>query len=134
MRIDLKSNQYYDFYQIRKILISGETLTIEGNFGKGKKYKTIELNFEMLNPTSRKNLRSYMKNIMKRFDYEGCCPFCKSYKIWLKQKQMHRKEVNNPKPKFRNVEVEDKMYYCETCKRWFIKDEMMYSDVILYYN
>jgi len=134
MRIDLKSNQYYDFYQIRKILISGDTLRIEGNFEKGKKYKTVELNFGMIDPTSLRNLKNYTEKIMKRFDYEGKCPFCKSYKIWLEQQTHRKKEVNNPKPKFRNVKVEDKMYYCETCNSRFKKDEMTYSDVILYYN
>lgn len=134
MRVDLKSGEYYDFFNIRKIFVDSYTIEIEGNFEKGKKYKKIKLNFGMINPLSLKQLRSYMENIMKRFDFEGKCPYCECEDIWIEQIQSHRKEVNNPKNKFRNVNVEDKLYYCSPCKRWFTKDEMKYSGVILYYN
>jgi len=133
MRVQLKSNQYYDFFQIRKIIVSRDTINIEGNFEKGKRYKKVKLNYGMINPLSLRQLKSYMKKIMKRFDYEGTCAYCESLDIWIEQKQTHQKEVNNPKPKFREIRTEDNLYYCNACKRWFTKDQMKYSDVILYY-
>lgn len=134
MRIDLKSNQYYDFFNIRNIILTEEFIRIEGNFEKGKKYKKIKLRLEMVNSFSLMKLKSYMKKYMKRFDFEGICFYCESEDIWIEQNQTHRKEVNSPKPKYKSVKVEDKQYYCESCKRWFTKEQMKYSDVILYYN
>jgi len=134
MRVDLKSNQYYDFFNVRNITLTEDVVIIEGNFEKGKKYKKVKLTLEMINRNSLRLLRSYMKKYMKRFDFEGVCAHCDSEDIWLEQVQTHKKEVNNPKPKYREVKVQDKLYYCSHCKRWFTKEEMKYSDVILYYN
>lgn len=134
MRINLKSDQYYDFYNIRKILTSTNYIHIEGNFDKGKKYTMIALNYGMIDPQSLRDLKMYMKKYMKRFDFEGVCPYCEADNIWVKQKQTYKKELNNPKPRYRNVNVEDVNYYCGGCGKTFEKEQLKYSDVILYYT
>ena len=133
MKIQLKSNQYYDFFKIRKIYVDGNNIKIEGNFEKNKRFKTVEIKFGMIEKSSLKNLKSYMKDIMKRFDFDGKCPDCYSYNVWMIQKQTHKKELNKPKPKFIDVKVEDVNCKCQ-CGKIFNKDRLMYSNIVLYYN
>ena len=134
MRLHLKSDQYYDFYKIRKIIVTEEQIEIEGSFKKGGRYKKIKLNWIMIDDNSWRQLKSYMKKVMKRFDYEGKCPHCESENIWLYQHQTHRKEVNNPKQKIKKIQVKDGSFFCGACAKTFTKEQMKYSDVILYYN
>lgn len=134
MKVELKSDQYYDFYNIRKIWVSEDRIEIEGSFGKNKRYKKIVLLPKMIDERCLKELKRYMKNYMNRFDFEGKCPYCESEQIWVIQKQTHVKEINNPKPRQQLLDRQDIKCECKMCKKHFDTEQMMYSDKILYWR
>lgn len=135
MRVDLKSDQYYDFHNIRYVkIIDDDGLIIEGNYAKGKKYYKVEMLRRMVDDKSYKKLVRYMKEYMQRFDFEGCCPFCENLKVWLIQDCKRKVLINDPKQKDFIYDEKDVDYQCGYCHKRFPKERLKYVDIVMYHK
>ncbi len=134
MRIDLKSEQYYDFYRIKYVkVIDNDFVEIVGNFAKGKKSKKVNITVSMIDNNSWKQFKRYAKKYMKEFLYDGLCPYCDSDNIWEIQQVVRREKINDPKKKKKESEVKTFELVCEACNKYFDKERVKYCDITIYY-
>lgn len=126
--VKLKSNERYEFHRIRKVIIDNEFITLEGNFKKGSRYKTIPIRFETI-----KNIRQLLRTIRKDFhkhEYEGVCPKCDSENVYLRYEIIQEENINTGETK-----VRDKtplIHKCYTCGKEFLNSKG--TQKVVYYK
>lgn len=134
MRINLHSDTYYDFYKIRKItFIEDDKIIIEGNFGKGKRYKEVTLLTQMIDDQSYMKLRKYCRNNMDVLKYIGACPNCDSTDLLAVYKSIITKEVNTTKQKENTLKLYLMWYRCRKCRKKWQELDLKEVDIIVYF-
>lgn len=131
MRINLKSGEYYDYYNIKRVeILNHEIITVNGSFAPRTKSKTAVNRLESI-----KNIREvnrFLRNEMKEFHADGACPHCGGLHIIQHGQAYFNKKLNNPKEK--NIITKSVVtgHKCEGCGKLF--SELKPVDLVIYYK
>ena len=136
MKISLKCGEYYDFHNIKSVIFyEYEKVVINGNMGKGKRYKNITILLEQFDPKSYDDLVKYCKKYLDFFAFEGFCPQCNSDKITLFERCISKRDLNDRKGKREITRSKPALYKCEKCgSKYKKKSELLELDVVEYYK
>lgn len=131
MRLKLKSGEYFDFHNVRKIkIIEWDHVRIEGNFKHGGRYKTVERRLEMIEEWD-KFMQNAMKQLDKMFEFGGVCPHCKSENVWKIEKCEKMTHINKKNEvQYRSDFAQDSSYWCKRCHKNFSQPKKV--EVIVY--
>ena len=118
MRIDLKSGEYYDYFDIKRVeILEHYIVKIKVNFEKGRKSKTAQIHLEAI-----KNIREFnrfLRNEMKLFQADGVCEHCGSLNVTVIGTRDYTKRLNVPKEKMKYKEPLIATYKCRACGKLF---------------
>jgi hypothetical protein len=135
--VNLKCGEKYEFHNLKRVIIDDIKIKATGNFKHGKRYKTIELNREMISNKSYDKMLFFLDDKFKRFDYIGVCPHCSSDRVSEHFKALVLKPINMIKPKYdiKKLEKEDDIdYYCSKCHKTFPKDDLIEINKVVFYK
>ncbi len=131
MRIDLKSGEYYYYYDIKRVeILNHYNVKIKGNFEKGRKSKIAHIHLHSI-----KNIREFnrfLKKEMKFFQADGACPYCDSLNVFKVGTVAYHIRLNEPKEKYKYNTYALGGYHCKSCNR--VNHELRPIDLEIYYK
>lgn len=131
MRIDLKSGEYYDYYNIKRVeILENYIVKITGSFAKGTKSKTAQIHLRAIK--NIRELNRFLKKEMKFFQVDGACPHCDSLNIVEAGMAIYSKKLNKPKEKIKYEQDQFGSYRCKGCSKTF--QELKYVNLVIYYK
>ena len=129
MRVDLKSGEYYDYYNIKRVeILDNDVVKIIGSFAKGTKSKTAQVHLRTI-----KNIREFnrfLKKEMKFYQVDGECQHCGSLNVESQGATTYRKKLNDPKHKMIYGINTIITYKCNSCKKLF--NDLKYVNLVIY--
>ena len=131
MRIDLKSGEYLDYYDVKRVeIFDNNVIKITGNFAKGGRSKTHETYLKVIK--NIRELNRFLRKEMKFFQVDGACPHCGSLSVNVIGTRDYYKRLNKPKEKMKYKEPLIAMYRCKGCNKSF--QELKYVNLVIYYK
>ena len=131
MRIDIKSGEYYDYYDIKRIeILEHYSIKITGSFEKGRKSKTAYIHYESIK--NIRELNRFLRKEMKLFQADGVCEHCGSLNVQENKRIFAHKILNIPKAKNKEEDVVIDGYRCNACRKLF--NDLKPIDLIIYYK
>ena len=131
MRINLKSGEYYDYYDIKRVeILEHYIVKIKGNFQKGRKSKTAQIHLRSIK--NIKEVNRFLKKEMKEFHADGVCEHCGSLNIIKVGTVMYNIRLNEPKQKYNYCTYALGGYHCKFCNK--ITHELKPVDLVIYYK
>jgi len=129
MRVYLKSGEYLDYYDIKRVeILDNDVIKIKGNFDKRGRSKTHETYLRVI-----KNIREvnrFLRKEMKFFRVDGSCPHCDSLSVVEVGMATYSKKLNKPKEKVKYEQDQFGSYTCKVCNKTF--QELKYVNLVIY--
>ncbi len=131
MRINLKSGEYYDYYNIKRVeILNHEIIKITGSFAQRTKSKTAVNRLGSIK--NIRELNRFLKKEMKEFHADGACPHCGSFHIIKVGTVMYNIRLNEPKQKYKYNTYALGGYHCKQCNK--ITHELEPADLVIWYK
>ena len=131
MRIDLKSGEYLDYYDIKRVeIFDNDIIKITGNFAKRGRSKTYETYLRVIK--NIRELNRFLRKEMKFFQVDGACPHCDSLNIVEVGTATYKKRLNKPKEKIKYEQDQFGSYRCKGCNKSF--QDLKYVNLVIYYR
>ena len=131
MRIDLKSGEYLNYYNIKRVeIIENYIVKITGNFAKNGRNKLFQTHLRAIK--NIRELNRFLKKEMKFYQVDGACPHCDSLNVNVIGTRDYYKRLNEPKEKMKYKEPLIAHHKCRACGKIF--QDLKPVDLIIYYK